>query len=94
MTERIVISVEQGDLNNADLFVFTDNLVFECVFYKGTSKSPLLFELFLRLHKVQMKGDLILKVVHIAGTRMIEAVIESLPRGINMGEAIRGLEPL
>ena len=32
-----------------ELFVFTDNLVFESVLYKETSKIPFLFELVLRL---------------------------------------------
>ena len=31
--------------------MFTDNLVFESVFYKGTSKIHLLFELVLRLYQ-------------------------------------------
>ena len=42
------------ELQDVELFVFTDNLVFESLFYKGESKIPLLFELVLRLHKVQM----------------------------------------
>ena len=42
------------ELQDVELFVFTDNLVFESLFYKGKSKIPLLFELVLRLHKVQM----------------------------------------
>ena len=29
---------------------------------------PLLFEIVLRLHQVQMRGGLILRVIHIAGT--------------------------
>ena len=40
-----------GELQDVELFVFTDNLVFESVFYKGTSKIHLLFELVLRLYQ-------------------------------------------
>ena len=61
-----------------ELFVFTNNPVLESEFYKGTSKIPLLFEIVLRLHRVHMRGDLILHVVHIAGTRMIEAIIDGI----------------
>ena len=48
--------MEQGDLKNVEIFVLTENLVFESVFYKGTSKSPMLFELVLRLNQVKMTG--------------------------------------
>ena len=59
-----------------ELFVFIYNLVFKSVFYNGMSKIPFLFELVLRLHQIQMRGDLILNLVHIAGTRIIETGID------------------
>ena len=74
--------------------MFTDNMVFDSVFYMGVSKSPLLFELVIGLHKVHMKGYLILHVVHIAGTIMIESVIDGIPRGGHMGGMMIGLNPL
>ena len=43
LMERIERSVEQGEVKNVELFVFTDNLVFQSVFYKVTLKIPLLF---------------------------------------------------
>ena len=55
LTERIDRIVEQGELKNVELFFFAANLVFYSVFYKGTSKRPLLFELVLHLHQMQMK---------------------------------------
>ena len=57
-----------GELKGVDFSVFMDNLVFESVFYKGTSKIHLLFELFLRLHQVHMMGEMIFHVIHITGT--------------------------
>ena len=36
--------------------MFTDNLAFKSVFYKGALKKTLLFELILRLHQVHMRG--------------------------------------
>ena len=74
--------------------MFTDNLVLQIMFYKGTSKQNLLVELVPRLQQVQMRGYLILHVIHIAGTRMIEAVIDVLFRGDNLAGMIRGLNPL
>ena len=56
--------------------LFTDNLVFEGVFYKGASKIPPLFKIVLRFHQVQMIGYLILNIVHIAGTIIIETVVD------------------
>ena len=41
-----------------------------------------------------MRGNLILHVVHISGTRIIEADIDGLSRGNNLGGMIRGVKPL
>ena len=41
-----------------------------------------------------MRGDLILHVVHITGTKMIEAVIDGLPEGDNLVGIMRGFNPL
>ena len=53
-----------------------------------------MFEIVLRLHKVQMKGYLILHVVHISVTRTIESVIDGLSRGDNFLVMIRCMNPL
>ena len=41
-----------------------------------------------------MREYLIMHVVHIVVTRMIEAVIDGISRGDNLGLMIRGLNPL
>ena len=64
------------------MFFFSDNLEFESVLYKGTLKTLLLCEIVLRLNQVNMRGYLILHVVHIAGKIMVEAVIDGLLRGL------------
>ena len=71
------------------MFVFGYNLVLDSVFYKGTSRIPLMFELIFRLHQVQIRRELILYVIHITGTRMIEAGIDVLSRGNNLVGIIR-----
>ena len=76
-----------------EIFVFTDNLFFESVLYKGISKSLLLFEIVLCIHQVQMKGELIIHIVNIAGTRMIEAGIDGLYIVNNLGGVMRDMEP-
>ena len=54
-----------------EIFLFTDNFVFESTFYKGHSRaSPKLSEIILRLRKAERDGGLVLHVIHVAGTRM------------------------
>ena len=84
LTECTEIIVTGEELKDKELFVFTENLVSGRVFQKGTLKMVLLFDIVLRLHQVQKKGDLILKIIHISGTRMIEAGIDGLSIGNNM----------
>ena len=74
--------------------MFTDNLVFEKVFYKGISKIPFLFELVLKLHQFHMRGELIFHVIQVVVTQMIEAGIDGLYRGGNLGGMVRGLNTL
>jgi hypothetical protein len=52
------------------VFLFTDNAKAESVYYKGNLSFKRLFKLMLRLRNLEMKGDLVLHVVHVAGTRM------------------------
>jgi hypothetical protein len=67
---RLEELVEEGILRDCEVFIFTDNATAEAVYYKGNSSSRHLFELMLRLRKLEMSGTLILHVVHVAGTRM------------------------
>ena len=43
LISRIEQIVKNMELQDVELFVFTDNLVFESVFYKGMSKLTFLF---------------------------------------------------
>jgi hypothetical protein len=82
---------EEGLLTGAEVFLFTDNQAAEGVYYRGTSPSWALFELMVTLYKLQMKYDLVLHVVRIAGTRMIQQGTDDLSRGGGMGPATRGV---
>ena len=73
---------KKGLLEDAELFFFTDNSTAESVFYKGTSTSEKLFNLVLRLRKLQLHGCLILHVIHVAGKRMMAQGTDGLSRGI------------
>ena len=71
LNPQIEKSMEIGELQDMELFVFTNNMVFESVFYKWYIKILLIFEIVLRLHQVHMRGDMVLHIFHISGTRMI-----------------------
>ena len=81
---KINQSAASEEMQYMVIFVLANNLVFEIIYYKGTPKSPFLFEIFLCLHQVQTKGFLILHVMHIAGTMMIKDGIDVLSIGNNL----------
>jgi hypothetical protein len=61
-----------GRAEDTEVFLFMDNSTAEAVFYQGNSTSRPLFKLILRHRKVEMDGGLNLRVIHGAGTQMIE----------------------
>ena len=81
LVESLEAQVASGRLRGAEVFLFTDNSTAEAVFWKGTSQSPKLFDLMLRLRKVEMDGELLLHVIHVAGTRMQEEGADGGSRG-------------
>jgi hypothetical protein len=64
-----------------EVFMFTDNYVAECVYFRGTSSSPILFGLVLRLRKLELHAGWKIHVIHIAGTRMISQGRDGLSQG-------------
>lgn len=72
---------EAGELAGTELFFFTDNSVAEAAFYKGTSNSPLLHELVVRLRMLELKAGLVIHLIHCAGTRQIAQGSDGLSRG-------------
>ena len=51
--------------------MFTDNSVTKSTYYIGTSKNKILFQIVLRLLKIEMEGTLRIQVIHVSGTRII-----------------------
>ena len=99
IVKTIENQVSDGSLSGHELFMFTDNSTAEAAFFKGTSTSEKLFELVLRLQKIEMEGDLFIHLVHVAGTRMIWSGIDGLSRGdhnagVMAGEAVLSFVPL
>ena len=69
-------------LNGCEVFIFTDSTAADAGFYRGTSSSPKLFSLVLRLRRIELTGLLKLHVIHVAGTRMIDQGTHGLSRGL------------
>ncbi|EJK52624.1 hypothetical protein THAOC_28082 [Thalassiosira oceanica] len=96
LVRRIEVLV-RGGLRGAEIFVYTDNFVFESCYYKGYSKtSPELSDVILRLYKAAREGGLTIHVavVWIAGTRMKEIGVDGLSRGDMLDGIMAGMDPL
>ena len=74
--------VKKGKLKKGcEVFIVTDNFITERVFENGSSKSKKLHELVVRLRRLQMLGYIFVRVIWVAGTRMILQGTDSLSRG-------------
>ena len=80
----------EHQLGGSEIFIFTDNSTAESAYWKGTSTSKLLFELILRLKKLEMDYDLILHVIHVSGKRMIAQGTDGISRGDHSTGVMRG----
>ncbi len=89
----------QGDLEGREIFLFTDNMVSESIASKGSSKQSTLYDLVVRLYKLEMVFCCKITFVHVAGTRMIKQGTDGLSRGdlvegVMRGEAMLSFIPL
>ena len=82
---NIVESLEEesacGHLTNAEVFMFTDNSTVESCAAKGSSSSPKLLSLVVRLFALTSKAGVKVNVFHVAGTRMIAQGTDGVSRG-------------
>ena len=87
LTLRVKELAEEHKLDNGELFILTDNQVFEGLFYKGNSNSRKLNELVLRLRLVEMGTGCILHMIHVKGTKIKQAGIY----GFYQGDLLEGM---
>ena len=83
-----------GLVQGHEIFMFTDNLVFEAWYYKGHSASEKLSDIVFRLHKAERDTGSKLHVIHVAGTRMKSWGVGGLSRGDLMERIMAGKDPL
>jgi hypothetical protein len=73
---NLVFAIEdlhkKGELDRHEISMFTDNTTAEAVHFHWTSKNgKALFELVLRLHRIEISGNGRIVMVHVAGKWMI-----------------------
>ena len=72
---------KQGRLSHALVFLCTDNLTTESALYKGNSSSVKLFQLVLRLRKLEIRYSARISVSHVSGERMKAQGTDGVSRG-------------
>jgi hypothetical protein len=89
-----------GELAGHEIFMLTNNTTAEAAHYHGTTKNgKQLFDLVLRLRKIEMEGDCPIILVHVAGEIMIWQGSDELSRGdknagVMSGEEMMSFVPL
>ncbi len=87
------------NMQDSEIFMFTDNSTAEAAYYKGNTPSRRLFHLVLCLRQLEMAQGLLLQVIHVAGTRMIAQGTDGLSQGdmcegVMMGQSLLAYIPL
>ena len=69
------------DIEGHGIFLFTNNTVYESISAKGLSTSEVLYNLIVRVLKLEMRYCYFVRFVHVAGIRMIQWGADGLYRG-------------
>jgi hypothetical protein len=77
-------------LTGVEVFVFTDNSTAEAAFSRGSSSAETLYELVKRLKLMEMVYDTRIRVIHVAGKRMIAQGTDGLSRGCLLEGVMKG----
>ena len=94
---NVVVSLEEeaesGNLEGAEVFMYTDNSTVESYSIKGSSPSPKLLELIIWLRVLTTKFGIKIHIFHVAGTRMIAQGTDGVSRGL-LGESMTSYIPI
>jgi hypothetical protein len=99
VVEALEDEAESGNLIDTEVFMFTDNATVEACSSKGSSSSPKLLQLIIRLRALSTKFGFKLHIFHVAGTRMIAQGTDGVSRGflalgVMAGEAMSSFIPI
>ena len=93
LAQALELEVESNEMNGMEVFIFTDNSTAESAYFKGTSSSKQLFNIVLRLRKLELNTGIKLHFIHVAGSRMIDQGTDGLSRG-DIGEGVMVGQPM
>jgi len=79
--QALELESTKDSFKGAEVYIFTDNSTAEAAYYKGTSSSRLLFNIVLRLRKLEFRAGFKIHFIHVAGSRMISQGTDGLSRG-------------
>ena len=90
---------KEGNLEGAEVFMFTDNSTVEACAVKGTSSSPKLLALVVKLRSMTTLYGVKLHIFHVSGTRMVAQGTDGVSRGylalgVMAGEAMNDFIPI
>lgn len=99
IVESLEEEAESGHLDKAEVFMFTDNATVEACASNGSSSSPKLLKLVIRLHVLTSRVGVKFNIFHVAGTRMIAQGTDGVSRGylgqgVMAGESMIGHIPI
>ena len=94
LVESLEKSGSSGQLDGKKVFLFTDNSTAEAIASKGSSTSPLLYELIVRLFKLSTTFLCSIQVIHVSGTMMIRQGTDGLSRGDMLEGVLKGRDML
>jgi hypothetical protein len=97
--ETLETEDDASNLTGALVYIFTDNSTVEAAVFKGNSTSSKLFEMVLRLKKLEMKNGATFVVTHVSGKRMMGQGTDAVSRGqfkegVTAGRAMLSFVPL
>ena len=87
LVEALEARALEPNFRGIEIFLFTDNSTAEAAFYKGISSAKKLFELILRLKKLELSVGCLFHVIHVSGKRMIAQGTDGTSRG-DLGEGV------
>jgi hypothetical protein len=81
VVETLENEAEGGFIRGAAIFLCTDNSTVESALYKGNSSNQKLFELVVRVRKLEMNQSARILVSHVSGKRMMAEGTDGTSRG-------------
>ena len=81
VVEALEDEAKAGNLDNSEVFMFTDNSTVEACAKKGSSSSRKLLDLIVRLQTLTTSLGVQIHIFHVAGTRMIAQGTDGVSRG-------------